>query len=85
MTNKGTSDINPWKLTFTLPSGQSVQGGWNGTWTESGQNVTVQAASWNADIPAGGGSVSIGFNGTDSGSTTAPAAFSINGTLCASN
>ena len=48
-------------------AGEAVQGGWDGTWMQGGQQVTVNAASWNATIPANGGSVSIGFNGTDDG------------------
>jgi len=85
LTNKGTSAISPWTLTFTFPAGEAVQSGWNGTWSQSGQAVTVNAASWNSTIPANGGTVSIGFNGTDSGQTTAPAVFYINGTVCANN
>ena len=73
ITNKGSTAINPWTLTFTFPAaGEAVQGGWNGTWSQSGENVTVNAASWNASIPASGGSVSIGFNGTDTGQDPAP-------------
>jgi hypothetical protein len=86
ITNKGTTAISPWTLTFTFPAaGEAVQGGWNGTWSQSGQNVTVQAASWNSTIPANGGSVSVGFNGTDTGQDPAPAVLSLNGTACANN
>jgi hypothetical protein len=85
LTNKGTAAINGWTLTFTFPSGESVQGGWDGTWTQSGQNVTVTDAGWNSALGANGGNVSIGFNGSDSGQTTPPAAFFINGTICANN
>ncbi len=85
MANKGSPAINPWTLTFTFPAGESVQGGWDGTWAQSGQQVTVTAASWNSAIPANGGTVSIGFNGTDSGQTTPPAAFYINGNICSNN
>jgi len=85
LTNSGSAAINGWKLTFTFPSGESVQSGWDGTWSQSGQNVTVTDAGWNSTIGANGGTVSIGFNGSDSGQTTAPAAFFINGTICANN
>ena len=85
MTNNGSAAINPWTLTFTFPAGESVQGGWDGTWSQSGQNVTVSAASWNSAIAANGGTVSIGFNGTDGGQTTPPAAFFVNGTVCAND
>jgi hypothetical protein len=86
MTNNGSTAINPWTLTFTFPAaGEGVQGGWDGTWTQSGQQVTVSAASWNANIPANGGSVSIGFNGTDTGQDPAPTVFFVNNTVCANN
>ena len=86
LTDKGTSAINGWTLTFAFPTaGEAVQAGWNGTWTQAGQNVTVTNASWNSTIPAGGGTVSLGFNGTDTGQATPPTAFFINGTVCANN
>jgi Cellulose binding domain len=85
MTNNGSTAINPWQLTFTLPAGEAVQGGWDGTWSQSGQQVTVSAASWNSTIAANGGTVSIGYNGTDTGQDTAPTAFYINGTVCAND
>ncbi len=86
LTNKGTSAINNWTLTFAWPAaGEAVQSGWNGTWTQTGQNVTVAAASWNSTIGANGGTVSLGFNGTDTGLDPAPTAFFINGTVCANN
>jgi hypothetical protein len=62
-----------------------VQSGWDGTWTQSGQTVTVTNASWNGAIAAGGGNISLGFNGTDTGLATAPVAFYVNGTICANN
>ncbi len=82
LTNKGTSAISPWTLTFTFPAGEAVQSGWNGTWSQSGQAVTVAAASWNSTIAANGGTASVGFNGTDTGQSTAPTVFYINGTVC---
>jgi Cellulose binding domain/Fibronectin type III domain len=86
MTNNGGTAISPWQLTFTFPTaGEGVQSGWDGTWSQGGQQVTVSAASWNATIPANGGSVSIGFNGTDTGQDPAPAALYVNGTVCAND
>jgi cellulose binding protein with CBM2 domain/fibronectin type III domain protein len=85
LTNKGGSAINGWNLTFAFPSGESVQSGWDGTWSQTGQQVTVTDAGWNSTIGANGGTVSIGFNGSDSGQSTAPAAFFINGNICANN
>jgi hypothetical protein len=81
--NEGSSPIDPWTLTFAFPaSGEAVQSGWDGTWTQSGQNVTVAAESWNSTLAASGGSVSIGFNGTDTGSDPAPTVFYLNNAVC---
>ena len=86
ITNRATTAINGWTLTFTWPdSGEGVQSGWNGTWTQSGPKVTVASASWNGTIAASGGAVSLGFNGTDTGQDPAPAAFYINDAVCSNN
>ena len=86
MTNRAATAINGWTLTFSWPAaGEGVGSGWNGTWTQSGQAVTVVNASWDSTIAANGGTVSLGFNGTDTGQDPAPTAFSINGTVCSNN
>ncbi|HKT03703.1 MAG TPA: cellulose binding domain-containing protein [Rugosimonospora sp.] len=83
VTNRAATAINGWTLTFTWPAaGEAVQSGWNGTWTQTGQNVTVTNANWNGTITAGGGTLSLGFNGNDTGQFPAPAAFFINGNVC---
>jgi len=83
ITNNGSTAINPWTITFSFPaSGEAVNDGWDGTWSQSGQQVTVAAASWNSAIAANGGSVSIGATGTDTGQTAAPTVFYINGNVC---
>ena len=84
LTNNGSTAINPWTLTFSFPaSGEAAADGWDGTWTQSGQAVTVTSASWNSAIAASGGTVSIGFNGTDTGQDPAPTVFYINNNVCA--
>ena len=84
LTDNGSTAISPWTLTFSFPAaGEAVQGGWDGTWTQSGQAVTVTSESWNATIGANGGTVSIGFNGTDTGQDPAPTVFYINNNVCA--
>jgi hypothetical protein len=86
ITNRAASAVNGWTLTFGWPdAGEGVQSGWNGTWTQTGQTVTVTNASWNGTIAANGGTVNIGFNGTDTGSDPAPTAFFLNNTICAMN
>ncbi|QUQ64274.1 cellulose binding domain-containing protein [Kutzneria sp. CA-103260] len=84
VTNRATTAVNGWNLTFAWPDpGEAVQSGWNGTWSQTGQQVTVANADWNRTIAAGT-SVSLGFNGTDTGAAPAPTVFSLNGTVCSS-
>ncbi len=73
--------VSPWRLTYTWPGNQTVQQGWNATWSQSGANVTVVAPSWAQNL-ATGASVGIGFNGGYSGTNTNPTSFSLNGTVC---
>ncbi|WP_240808836.1 cellulose-binding domain-containing protein [Microbispora catharanthi] len=76
------SAINGWTLGFTFPdSGQKVDTGWSATFSQSGQNVTATNVDYNAAIPSGG-SVSIGFNRTWSGSNPKATAFTLNGVTC---
>jgi cellulose 1,4-beta-cellobiosidase len=81
ITNTGSSAINGWTLTFALPSGQAVTQGWSATWSQSGQNVTAKNLDWNSSLAAGG-STSIGFNGSNNGSTANPTSFALNGVAC---
>jgi len=81
ITNTGTSPINGWNLTFAFPGDQKITNAWNGTASQTGQNVTVTNASWNAMI-APGASVTPGFQGTWSASDATPTTFSLNGSTC---
>src|SRR5262245_33493997 len=74
--------INGWTVNFTFPSNtQVIYELWNGVFTQTGQNVTVTNASYNANIPTGG-SVSFGFNANWSGSHGAPTGLTLNGVSC---
>jgi endoglucanase len=81
VTNTGTSAISPWSLTWTFPGDQEISSLWNATYTQSGENVTATAESYNATI-APSGSVTIGFTGTYTSSDASPTSFSVNGTAC---
>ncbi|MFF5184491.1 cellulase family glycosylhydrolase [Streptomyces sp. NPDC000345] len=80
--NPGTAAINGWKLVFAFADGQTVTSMWGGTPTQSGGTVSVAPASYTSTIPAGG-SVTVGFLGGKGGTNTAPTAFTLNGTACA--
>ncbi|NYI97016.1 endo-1,4-beta-xylanase [Streptomonospora nanhaiensis] len=80
-TNNGTSPLNAWELEFDFPNGQRVTSGWSGQWTQSGSTVTVSNAAWNGTVAAGG-TVSLGFNGSHTGTNNEPTSFSLNGQEC---
>src|SRR3984893_8891419 len=79
ITNNGPA-INGWVLQFVFPGSQQVTFGWSGTWSQSGNVVTVHDAGWNGQL-ATNQSTSIGFNGSGSGSPK-PAVFTLNGQSC---
>ncbi|MBG0851194.1 cellulose binding domain-containing protein [Streptomyces spinoverrucosus] len=81
ITNRGTDPIDGWTLTYSYAGNQQLTNGWNGTWSQSGQSITVRNASYNGTI-ATGAAVSTGAQFTYSGGNAAPGSFAINGTPC---
>jgi endo-1,4-beta-xylanase len=79
--NTGTTTINGWSLTFTFPGDQKVTSNFNGSFSQSGENVTLTNAGYNGTIAAGA-SVTDGFQGTWTSNDTNPSSFSVNGTAC---
>jgi hypothetical protein len=83
ITNTGTAAINGWSLQFSFANGQTITQLWNGSFTQSGAAVTITNAAYNGSIPAGAQvSSEPGFNGSWTGTNSAPTAFSLNGTAC---
>ncbi|WBB46739.1 cellulase family glycosylhydrolase [Verrucosispora sp. WMMA2044] len=80
VTNLG-DPLNGWRLTWTFPSGQRVTQAWNATVTSSGNDVTASNVGYNAALGTNQ-TVSFGFNGSWSGSNTAPTTFALNGVTC---
>ncbi|HEV2345753.1 MAG TPA: glycoside hydrolase family 6 protein, partial [Actinocrinis sp.] len=80
ITNLG-SPITSWSLTWSFAGNQTVTQLWNGSYTQSGKNVTVTNLSYNGSIGTNG-TTSLGFNGAYTGTNAAPASFAINGTTC---
>jgi poly(3-hydroxybutyrate) depolymerase len=81
ITNTGTAAISGWTLKFTFAGDQHITNAWNGTASQSGENVTITNASYNGTI-APGGNTSAGFQGTWTSSDAAPASFTVNGATC---
>jgi cellulose 1,4-beta-cellobiosidase len=72
VTNNGTTAITGWTVTYSYSGNQTLQSGWSGNWTQSGENVTVTNASWNGSLAAGASATGIGANFNYSGTNTAP-------------
>lgn len=73
--------ITNWSLTFAWPGNQHVDQGWNATWSQTGANVTAASMPFNGNLGTNG-TTQIGFNGSFSGTNTAPTNFAINGVNC---
>ncbi len=67
VTNNSGSNLPTWTVEFDLPSGHTVSSLWDGSYTVSGQHVTVKN-TWNGNL-GNGASVSFGFNVKYSGSS----------------
>jgi poly(hydroxyalkanoate) depolymerase family esterase len=81
VTNTGSTPVNGWSLTFTLPGGQSITSGWNATYAPASGQVTARNLSYNGSL-APGGSTSIGFQATHTGNSAAATGFALNGAAC---
>src|SRR5436305_7534577 len=80
ITNLG-SPITSWTLAWSFGGNQQITQLWNGSYTQSGANVTVKNLSYNGSIPTNG-TTSFGFNGSYSGTNAVPGTFTLNGTIC---
>ena len=83
ITNTSSTALSSWSLKFSFSNGQAVTQLWNGIVSQSGSSVTINNASYNGSIPAGGAlSSAPGFNGSWSGTNSSPTAFTPNGAAC---
>jgi hypothetical protein len=74
--------VSGYTLAWNFSASETISGGWNATFAQSGSSVTASnpAGNWNGTIGAGGGSVTFGFIGTGTGRV--PAGFTLNGDSC---
>jgi hypothetical protein len=82
--NTGTSAWTSWTATFTFPGDQKITTAWNATVTQTGAAVTATNLSYNGNV-AVGTSTTFGFQGTWSGNSSSPTAFTVNGNACTTN
>lgn len=79
--NTGSAAITSWNAGFTLPGGQSVNNLWNGSHTQSGQQVTVRNVHYNGNL-APGESTSFGFTASSTGDNGPATNLTLNGVAC---
>ena len=76
------SPVTSWQLTWSFGAGQTITQLWNGSYAQSGAQVTVTNASYNGGIGTGA-SASFGFNGSwNNSANPVPSSFALNGTAC---
>jgi endoglucanase len=82
ISNTGSTPISGWRLTFTfVDAGQRLTNGWQAAWSQTGSTAAATNLTYNRTI-APGGSVTIGFNGSNTGANPTPANFLLNGAIC---
>ncbi|MGW0411797.1 glycoside hydrolase family 6 protein [Streptomyces collinus] len=80
ITNNASAKTS-WAVKWAYAGNQKVTSGWNARISQSGTAVTAANESYNGTV-ATGGSVSFGFNGSYSGTNTAPTTFTLDGVTC---
>lgn len=81
LTNTGAAKT-AWELCWTYAGNEAIQNLWDGTFTQTGKNVCVKNAGYNANLPTNG-SAAFGFIVNNPG--TIPATFTLNGVTCGSD
>jgi cellulose 1,4-beta-cellobiosidase len=71
----GSSPISGWNVGWTYPAAETINDLWNGSYTQSGDAVSVSNLNYNGSLAAGS-STTFGFTGTDTGSDAAPGTLS---------
>ena len=77
ISNTGAAAADAWELAFSLPDGQKLVRGWGPGWVQDDHTMRVRGSA----LPPGG-RVSTGFDASYADSTTLPAKFTLNGTVC---
>jgi len=71
VTNSGTTSITGWTVVLTYAGNPQIQPtGWNGTWSQTGETVTITNLSYNGNLAPGATASGIGANFNYSGTHT---------------
>jgi len=81
LTNQSGAALNGWQLAWTFPADQRIINLWNGQVTQTGADVVVTDADWNAQVPAGG-TIEFGFQAIFGDTNSPPTAFTLDGVPC---
>jgi cellulose 1,4-beta-cellobiosidase len=81
LNNLGDPITSGWTLEWDFPGNQKITNGWSATYAQSGQHVSAKNPSWAGSLPTGG-STTIGFNASYSGTNALPTSFKLNGVTC---
>jgi hypothetical protein len=84
VTNTSNTAINGYTLTWTFDGNESLDSGWNATFSSAGKSVAVSnpANNWNGMLAANGGTSSFGFQASHNGDVRIPDDFVLNGVTC---
>ena len=84
ISNTGTTPISGWTLTWSFADGQTITSSFNGNFTQTGANVSVQSRFYDGNIPpASTLGIDVGFVGAWNNITNSiPTSFALNGTTC---
>jgi alpha-L-fucosidase 2 len=72
----GATAIRGWTVSWTFPGGQAISQVWNGTYTQSGPNVTVTNAAYNGAL-APGTATSFGLIAAVTGANEPPTSITV--------
>lgn len=81
VSNRGSSAIQGWTLTWRFAGSQKITGSWNGVVHQQGAQVSVDDADWNQELTAGS-TRDFGFTAEYSDANLRPTAFELNGVGC---
>jgi Cellulose binding domain len=81
ITNTGSSPISGWTLAFTFAGNQKIDVSWGSSYSQTGQQVTINNAGWNGLINPGE-SVGFGYRATYTGSNAAVTGWRLNNLPC---
>jgi cellulase/cellobiase CelA1 len=76
VTNTGTTTHTGWTLQFAFPGNQVISSMWNGSASQTGNQVTVTPVAWYSPLPPGT-NASIGFVASFTGPNASPTAFTL--------